>query len=250
MACALYYYAGKLRPRDYLALKIKTEEFCFNLNGVKIPAYIFPLRLPDKPLKALKKLDGALYKGEALGCRYFALPPSLCRLRGNKREGLINGSLFSLALLPLLLDKGNLNWRYLPIIIPLNGSFMAAAARVIASEARFLHLYAPPGKNREELAAQIFKESGLICTLGKNYPPGGLFILPPNCPGLKNSPYTWQSWPRRALLPKGEYIPFYWGEALLWDSLNYKSQARVGGDFFEILSYMRRLAQSRGILPA
>lgn len=248
MICALFHYAGKLGLKDRLFSPHQPDPAVFSLREEAVTAYSIPIKLPVKPKAAAERLTAALNKSKKLGCRFFALSPRQRRLIAGSDSRLIDGSLYALAFLPRLLDAHCPNWRYLPLTIPLNSGFMAAAARVLAHQGRFLHLYAPPSPEREQLARLIYAESGLICTLGANWPQEGLFIAPPGQQSAA-APWLWQGWQGTAQLPSGECIPIYWGEALLWATLDDEEYQASQGDFLYRLKYLHRLGQRQGLLP-
>ena len=98
-------------------------------------------------------------------------------------ENICDGSRYTLALLPLELERDCQSWRKLPLAVPVGFSGSNRLALSLAYEARRLFLYGGAEEERRHLAAQIYTQTGLICPTGKLCPKEAeLVLLPPFAP--------------------------------------------------------------------
>lgn len=249
VSCALYTWERKASFLDFIPTVDKPQLKSYNLKKAEIETYNFDLHLPQKLGTAYKRLNQAVLKGVELGCKFVALPPAkkqLIHTSLSQQASLIDGTRYLLAFLPHALAKDFPDWQKRPLTLILNSAFMAGAARILAAEGRFLHLYAPQSPQRQQLADSIFGDFGLICTMGEKYHLDSLVLAPPDYP---KHPGYWQNWPSQACLPDGKRLPLPWGEAFLWDSLPFEEYLAYSGNFFSSINRLRGLAVKQEVLP-
>lgn len=254
LTCALF-AAAKAGGIREIFTQPKAQHICFPLGQGQADACLIPLtpKQMQKEKRLLRHLHRALDGAQQAGCRFFALSPGLLSLLPNRSAALRDGNLYLLSFLPACLDADlGPDWRYRRLVLAIDSAFMAKAAMVLARESRYLHLYAPPSAARERLAATIYQENGLICTMGRRYGRDSLFIASPTASGPAPQSECWCNWRRAAHLPElDRKIPPSWTEALLLDNMEWEKRQRFFHSALpQKLHLLKREAQKQGLLPA
>ena len=187
-----------------------------NTQRIVYLPFFYPENLKKK--KNQKKLMESFLLAQENGAFIYGLSPNLLSYIKTKKRFLVDGQKLSLAVLPQIFDSRFPGWRKSLIAVPVNNEFMFNAARILAQEVKWLHLFSADSGTLKKAADLIYTESGLVTSYDYYYPSGADIVLaPPQHKITSDKPQLiWQSWPR-SVIDKNfdELIPLYWGESFI-----------------------------------
>lgn len=219
----------------------------------KDPAQTWQLRdckLDLLPLHCRNKrhhLQRSLRVALNAGCRTVALSPDT---RAAIREAplfLADGRLFKLSALPRRLDLDCPGWRKDLVSVCADDNFSCLAARLLAPQVGYIHIYGEDQGRRQALCRLLYRESGLIANQAPNPIADSLLIIPPETPEQleNNGAYPWNNWPTGAITARDIPIPNHLAEGLLLCTGQNPSRERP----LQLLHLLSKRSYYQRILP-